>query len=278
LLSPLNLGDHPISFIISSYFNELDFSNIFFNILYSSMDRKHRNGSRHRKHCDSDSETSSTSSSSYVENWSSSSSSSYIENWSSSSSYSSSSSSDYCPYYESVYPTLDTDHVKATSKFSTSFQPWYTCDPSKPLIGNWNGNEWLSAATGDSSPQTNQKFNIDLGSQIVVKRIYYENAISDVGDGWNSCAGVKDYNFYGTNDVDAFNNTTYSNTTNLVLLKSGTFVRHPDSAVEDPHYIQVKNGNSYQYYVFPVSVFYRLLFYELLLLELSNFFLLPTSL
>lgn len=64
--------------------------------------------------------------------------------------------------YTSRYPTLDDDHVKATTKFDSSvFQTYYTTDPTKALDGAWNASVCWASADGS---YTNQRFHIDLGS------------------------------------------------------------------------------------------------------------------
>lgn len=186
----------------------------------------------------SSSSGSSSSSSSYIENWSSSSSSSSK----SVSSSSSSSNRDWC----SVYPTQDSTHVLATSKYDTNFWQYYATDPTKSLTGGWGGVSW--AAT--SGVTTNQKFNIDLGAGHVIQRFMYSNGWSGVN--WVDY-GANHVELYGTNESTAFNNTTYADLTNLTLIWSGTWNKHVLADVPDLQYVSITNSTSYQYYIFRIA-------------------------
>jgi hypothetical protein len=163
-----------------------------------------------------------------------------------------------CAVYQSVIPTLDVNHVKATTTYvpNSEAYPHFTCDPASPLVGTWQYNQWLS----QGAVVTNQKFNIDIGSSNIIKRIYYENGHYI---GKHTGTGANHVSAYGSNDVTAFNNTTFSSITGLNILWSGVFSQHvgdsgdtatPDQNIPDPHYIDLPyNTTSYQYYIFRIA-------------------------
>jgi len=147
---------------------------------------------------------------------------------------------DYPPSYSSTY-------VKATSTASSYYYPWFATDPSTSLTGSYTYNAWLSVA----GTLTNQKFNIDIGSANVLERIYLEN-VHDSGG--STDRGIRNFSVYGTNSSTAFDNRTYSDTTNLTLL--GTFEAQPHVAsdVSDPQYFLVDaQGVAYRYYVLRIA-------------------------
>jgi hypothetical protein len=124
------------------------------------------------------------------------------------------------------------------------YDPWRACDPSKSLTGLPANNSWST----DLSYVANQKYNVDLGSACVVRRIYYENYHDS---GANTGMGVYQGYFYGTNSSIAFNITIYSDTTDLTLLWSGAFQSHVLADIADPQYINILgNDTPYRYYVF----------------------------
>jgi len=152
-------------------------------------------------------------------------------------------------------PTLDTDHVKATTMLDAgvTYQPWGTTDPSKSLTGTW-ANNWISA----NGTATNQRFHIDIGSAKVIKRFYYENCHHQ---GAYTGGGVKNFTLWGSNDAGAFAELTYGVDTNWTQLATSqaTFDIHrgtvsggvsaPDD-ISDPKYISVTNAVAYRYYAF----------------------------
>ena len=115
-------------------------------------------------------------------------------------------------------------------------------DPSRSLTGAWVNNSWLTPMLD----RYDYKFNIDLDSQHVITRIYYEN-FHDRGGATEN--GAKTVYFYGSNSYDAFINFEYSNTTDLTLLWNGNFLKHVRADQADPHYIKIYNTNAYQYYI-----------------------------
>ena len=71
--------------------------------------------------------------------------------------------------YTSQYPTAHSDdYVKATSKHSTGYWPYYATDPALPLTGDQANNQWYSHWDGAI---TDQRFHIDLGSAKIIIRI-----------------------------------------------------------------------------------------------------------
>lgn len=148
----------------------------------------------------------------------------------------------------SAYPTQDTNHVKATSYYDGSFAPWLATDPSKSLTGAHSGNSWLS---NWGSP-SNQRFHIDLGTAIIVTKIYYENW-HDSGSDVNK--GIKNYTFWGSNSASAFAELTYGTDTDWTQLTvdDSQFDAHTGSNVADPKYVNVTNSTPYRYYAIKVA-------------------------
>lgn len=151
--------------------------------------------------------------------------------------------------YTSQYPTQDTDHVKATTTFAgdpDSYRPWFATDPAKSLTGTYQLNAWVSNAN------SNQRFHIDLGSAIIIRRIYYEN--SHVS-GTQTDQGVKTFTFWGSNNAAAFAELTYATDTNWTQLTidDSTFDQHAAADAVDPKYIIVTNTVSYRYYACKIA-------------------------
>ena len=139
------------------------------------------------------------------------------------------------------YPPAHSDtYVKATSKSSTSYWPYYATDPAKSLIGGASSNSWQAPTDGS------QKFNIDLGDERLIDGVYVENfhASADL-----VTYGAKDCLLYGTNSSTAFANTTYSNVDDLTLLHSFALAMHPYVNATDPQYIEWTPTVAYRYYV-----------------------------
>lgn len=149
------------------------------------------------------------------------------------------------PTYTSQYPTQDDDHVKATTKYDTDYWPYYATDPAKSLTGNYESNSWISL-TGVT---TNQRFHIDLGSQKVIKRIYYEN-LHHIGG--HTDKGINNFTFWGSNTEASFLELTYATDTGWTELTvaQNTFDEHVGLDEADPKYIVVTNSTAYQYYAF----------------------------
>jgi hypothetical protein len=148
--------------------------------------------------------------------------------------------------YTSQYPPAHTDtYVKATSKYSTFYWPYYATDPTKSVLGTISGTTWASAGYSI----TNQRFHIDLGEAKVIKRIYYEN-YHDSGSYSN--AGVKNFTFWGSNTADAFADLVYGDDTNWTQLTTSAslFDQHVAANQADPKYITVTNTTAYRYYAF----------------------------
>lgn len=145
--------------------------------------------------------------------------------------------------YTSVYPpAYNTTYVKATTELHAAHN---ATDPSKPLIGIWNGNAWV---TPNGNP-SQQRFHIDLGEAKVVKRIYYENSHFKGG---TTNTGVKNFTLWGSNSADSFAELTYGTDTGWTQLNTSqsTFDVHISADQADPKYITVNNSTAYRYYAF----------------------------
>ncbi len=152
--------------------------------------------------------------------------------------------------YTSVYPPAYNDtYVKATSFWDTGglFNCYHTTNPGLSLTGTWNGQQWLTNVA-----VVNQRLHIDLGSAIIIGRIYYENTHTDSGDGYYD-AGVQDFIFQGSNTgAGTFDDLVYANDegwTTLVTSQSA-FDQHVAVDQADPRYITVINETAYRYYGF----------------------------
>jgi hypothetical protein len=147
--------------------------------------------------------------------------------------------------YVSQYPTLHPDYVKATTEAPDFYHPYYATDPSKSLTGTHASNSWASAAFEEDD----QRFHIDLGSAIVINRIYYENYHEA---GANTDKGANNFTFWGSNTEASFLELTYGTDTAWTQLTTSqaTFDEHTGSDVADPKYITVTNSTAYQYYAF----------------------------
>jgi hypothetical protein len=151
--------------------------------------------------------------------------------------------------YTSQYPPSQNEtYVKATSFASSTYEPYFATDPALSLIGSINNNGWLSA----NGSVTNQRFHIDLGSAICIRRIYYENAHES---GTSTIWGVKNFTFWGSNDASAFAELTYAADTGWtqLTLAASTFDQHVSSNSTDPKYDVVTNTVNYRYYAFKIS-------------------------
>ncbi len=146
----------------------------------------------------------------------------------------------------STYPPAQNDtYVKATTKFSTDYWPYYATDPSKSLTGAHAGNSWIA----ENGVATNQRFHIDLGTATIVNKIYYEN---DHNSGTDTDRGAKNITFWGSNTGASFAERTYGTDTGWTQLTTSqsTFDEHSAADAADPKYITVTNTTAYRYYAF----------------------------
>jgi len=144
----------------------------------------------------------------------------------------------YPPAYNSTY-------VKATSENAAPHSPHFAVDPSSSLIGGSADDSWASA---DFST-TNQRFHIDLGTAMVVTKIYYENFHSSGG---SLTQGVQNFTFWGSNTAASFAELTYGADTGWTELtcSQNTLDQHAAANAPDPKYITVTNTTGYRYYAF----------------------------
>jgi hypothetical protein len=145
----------------------------------------------------------------------------------------------------SIYPVTQSDaYVKATSKYGTTYWPYFSTDPAKSLTGNWDNQQWLANAI------TNQRLHFDLGVLQIIRRIYYENSLWV--NGLLTDSGVKNFTFWGSSDAASFAELTYATDTGWTQLSTSqsTFDQHTASDVADPKYIVVANNQAYRYYAF----------------------------
>jgi len=151
------------------------------------------------------------------------------------------------PTYVSVYPpAYNSTYVKSTSS-SAGYEPYLATNPALSLTGASVNNSFLS-----NSSQA-EKVNIDLGSAKTVVRLYIENYHSS--GKYTELGAVTAY-VYGTNSASAFANTTYADTTDLVLLDTLTIAEHVYSDIADPQYFVLASSGAYQYYVVRLAASY----------------------
>ena len=153
--------------------------------------------------------------------------------------------------YTSQYPPAQSDtYVKATTKYSTSYWPYFATDPAKPLTGADTNNQWYAA----SGSITNQRFHIDLGSAKIIRRIYYENAHNN-GSSTSTPAGIQNITFQGSNSAGAFAELIYATDTNWTNLglDVGAFTKHVNLNQADPYYALVTNTIAYRYYALKIA-------------------------
>lgn len=149
--------------------------------------------------------------------------------------------------YTLVYPPAHNDtYVKATSKFDTTYWPYYATDPAKSLTGTWTNNSWVAA----NGSYTNQRFHIDLGEGKIIRRIYYENAHIS---GLSTNSGAKNFTLQGSNEATAFTELTYATDTNWTTIGTYQFDIHVSADQADPKYILVNNTISYRYYALKIA-------------------------
>jgi len=150
--------------------------------------------------------------------------------------------------YTSAYPTgYSTTYVKATNAEAPAHQ---ACNPALSVTSTDHAN---NSHYGDVSTGGSQRFHMDLGSAVIIRRIYYENNFFSTGT--NTDNGWKTITFWGSNSATAFAELTYATNTDWVQLTidSSQCVQHPANSSADPHYILVNNSVSYRYYGFKVA-------------------------
>jgi len=148
--------------------------------------------------------------------------------------------------YDSQYPPEHSDtYVKATSKYSTDFWPYFATDPAKSVTGSYADNAWISA---DGSP-SQQRIHLDLGSAKTIDRIYYAN-LHDSGT--MVTGGVQNFTLWGSNDPEAFADLEYGHDTGWTQLttEESFFDEHVADDVADWKSIGVTGAAAYRYYAF----------------------------
>jgi len=158
---------------------------------------------------------------------------------------------DYQPYLD--YTTADFVYAKSTTYSGTDETHISNCFKK---INKFNvfqyqaPRHWLSSSTS----VTNQKLNFDVGRSVVINRIGIVNGHTINNSTYfieNTNTGIKDFSLYGTNSIDAFNNTVYSDTTDLTLLGSYSALAY--NASVNMQEFKVANTASFRYYVLRVS-------------------------
>ena len=146
----------------------------------------------------------------------------------------------YYPFEQSA------DYVKATSQYAT-YLPHATTNPLSSLVGSAATNQWLS----NTGQKTSQRFHLDLGAAVIVKRIYYENSRHY---STNMDAGAKNFTFWGSNSAADFADLVYANDGTWVdltaTLSASQLDIHATSFDPDPKYITSSNSSAYRYYCF----------------------------
>jgi len=143
-------------------------------------------------------------------------------------------------------PEQSLSYVKATSYASAYFYPHLTTDHTQPLTGGYFDNSWVSSV--GSQYKTNQRFHIDLGSEIIITKVYYENG----HDSGANARGAKNFTLWGSNDSDDFGDLVYANDGTWVPLTTevSQLDIHVAANTVDPKYFLVTNTTAYRYYAF----------------------------
>jgi hypothetical protein len=142
-------------------------------------------------------------------------------------------------------PGFSSTYVKATSTFDAgTVDAHFATNPANSLTGTTTSNSWISNAAN-----TNQRFHIDLGSAIVINKVYYENAHDSGG---TTGRGVNNFTMQGSNDATAFGTLTYATDTNWTNLTTSVsqLSRHVASDTADPEFFTITNTTAYRYYAF----------------------------
>ena len=135
------------------------------------------------------------------------------------------------PTFTSQYPPAHSDtYVKATSKYSTGYWPYFATDPALSLTGAQINNTWASL-TGSN---TNQRFHIDLGSAKIITRIYYHNAHHS---GALTNQGAKNITVWGSNTAGSFADLTYGTDTGWTQI-----LQTPAYETAMRHYVDTNAG------------------------------------
>jgi len=151
--------------------------------------------------------------------------------------------------YISQYPPVHSStYVKATSTLAGDYYPYNATNPAKSVIDGPSGNQWSAQSGG-----VTQKFNVDLGESLVIKRLYLENAHEN---GAYTTYGVRDILVYGTDSATAFSNVDYDTTTDLTLIATLTVAQHVATNTANPQYFLLTNSTAYRYMVMRVVTNY----------------------
>ena len=135
----------------------------------------------------------------------------------------------------------------ATSQYDTSRTPPMAFDPSRPLTGSSQLNQWYT-----SNNTSSNKINVAFAEDIILKKLIINNAWDTSGPaGSQGAFGMKDIILYGTNSETAYLNTVYTNLDDLTELLSFTLPLHIESDVSDPQEVLLNdNILDFKYYVF----------------------------
>jgi hypothetical protein len=156
--------------------------------------------------------------------------------------------------YTSRYPIQDTSHVKATTIAAPNAN-WYPHLATEyPHV--WGDDPTHHAWINDGTA-IHQRFHIDLGSEYIIRRIYYEglfNITTDYADYYKKI-GIKDFTFYGSNSSDSFNDLVYGDNAGWELIGFGTFDKQVDGTLQ-PQYRTFNNYKSYRYYAITADTSY----------------------
>jgi hypothetical protein len=151
--------------------------------------------------------------------------------------------------YTSQYPPVhNTTYVKATTSYTTDFQPWFATNPATSLTGAGYPNvAWMSLFV-----EVDQRFHVDLGSAKPIKRIMYSNYHNS---GTQTDRGIDNFTFWGSNTSSSFTTLTYATDTGWTQLTTSQsyFQAHAASNSAELRNITVTNTGSYRYYAFKIS-------------------------
>lgn len=145
--------------------------------------------------------------------------------------------------FVSVFPPEFSDTYVKANVFTGQFDSINAINYTKNLQGTSNTTAWMMDLN------INQRFHIDIGSEIIIKNIYYENYHNS---GIDTNTGIKNFTFWGSNSTSAFAELTYAIDTDWTQLTTdiSQMAQHVASDIADPHFITVTNSTAYRYYAF----------------------------
>lgn len=151
--------------------------------------------------------------------------------------------------YTANYPSpTDATTVKTTTEYDATHSG-YMCVKATAWDGNWNSsNAWL-AANGVS---TNQRFNIDLGSALIIRQVGNIGLANGGGSSKENTAN--NFTLWGSNSSSDFDETAYAEDGTWTQIGGAfQFVLPDDDSDFTEHTQTIDNTVAYRYYCFKIA-------------------------